>query len=414
MGELWQPAASMLAPATGAAAPTARDSTPARAQIGAASASLKILHVLRAPLGGLFRHVLDLAQGQAARGHRVGLIVDSTTGGARADEVLAQIAPKMALNVARVPIARQLGFGDIGALQFVAQRVASIDPDVVHGHGAKGAALARLAPRGENTIRVYTPHGGSLVYAPGTATGGFYRVLERLLNPRTDLFLFESEFIAQVFRDKIGPPHGLVHVVRNGVGDTDLEPIAPHPDATDIVCVGELRSVKAIDVLIEALAMLRHCDRRFTLTIAGDGPERDNLATLAQRLGIDDQVRFVGFRPAREAFAMGRLLVVCSRAESLPYVVLEAAAAAIPIVSTRVGGIGEIFGPQSGRLVPADDVAALAHAILGALDDPAELNLLAQALRTRIGDEFTVDKMVEGGLAAYREALARRQVAHFN
>jgi glycosyltransferase involved in cell wall biosynthesis len=404
----------MLAPATGAAASIARDAGTARVQAGAAPATLKILHVLRAPLGGLFRHVLDVAQGQAARGHRVGLIVDSTTGGVRADEALARIAPKMALNIARVPIARQLGFGDIGALQFVAQRIVSIEPDVVHGHGAKGAALARLAPRGENMIRVYTPHGGSLVYAPGTAAGGFYRVLERLLNPRTDLFLFESQYIAQVFRDRIGPPQGLVHVVRNGVGDADLNPIVPQPDATDIVCVGELRNVKAIDVLIEALAMLKHCGRRFTATIAGDGPERESLAALAQRFGIDDQVRFVGFRLAREAFAMGKLLVVCSRAESLPYIVLEAAGAAMPIISTKVGGIGEIFGPEAKRLIPADDVTALSHAILGALDDPAQLYILAQALHARVRDEFTVDKMVDGGLAAYREALARRQIAHFN
>jgi glycosyltransferase involved in cell wall biosynthesis len=413
MGELW-PAASMLAPAAGIVDQAARDAAPARVQAGAAPASLKILHVLRAPLGGLFRHVLDVAQGQAARGHRVGLIVDSTTGGVRADAALAQLAPKLALNIARVPIARQLGFGDIGALQFIAQRVAAIEPDVVHGHGAKGAALARLAPRGANTIRVYTPHGGSLVYAPGTATGGFYRVLERLLNARTDLFLFESEYIAQVFRDKIGPPHGLVRIVRNGVCDADLVPVATRPDATDIVCVGELRTVKAIDVLIEALAMLKHCGRCFTATIAGDGPEREELTSLTHRFGLEDQIRFVGFQPAREAFAMGRLLVVCSRAESLPYIVLEAAAAAMPIVSTQVGGIGEIFGPEAGRLIPAADVAALSHAILGALDDTAQLHLLAQALNARVRNEFTMDKMVDGGIGAYREALARRQVARFN
>ena len=413
MAELRRHAVSMLSAAE-AVSPIARDAGAPRVQAGAAPASLKILHILRAPLGGLFRHVVDVAQGQAARGHRVGLIVDSSTGGARADEVLAQLAPKMALNIARVPIARQLGFGDIGALQFVAQRVASVEPDVVHGHGAKGAALARLAPRGETTVRVYTPHGGSLVYAPGTAAGGFYRVLERLLNPRTDLFLFESEYIAQVFRDKVGPPHGLVRVVRNGVGDADLAPVVARPDAADIVCVGELRSVKAIDVLIEALAMLKHCGRRFTATIAGDGPDRENLVALAHRLGVDDQVRFVGFRPAREAFAMGRLLIVCSRAESLPYIVLEAAGAAMPIISTRVGGIGEIFGPEARRLIPADDIAALSQAILGALDNPAELSHLAQALHARVRDQFTVDKMVDDGLAAYREALATRQVARFN
>lgn len=414
MGELRRPVAAMLAPAMGAVGPMTHDGATARMQAIAAPASLKILHILRAPLGGLFRHVLDVAQGQAARGHRVGLIVDSTTGGARADAALAQLAPKIALNIARVPIARQLGFGDIGALQFVAQRIASIEPDVVHGHGAKGAALARLAPRGEATISAYTPHGGSLVYAPGTAVGGFYRVLERLLNNRTDLFLFESEYIAHMFRDKIGPPQGLVRVVRNGVGDADFAPVAARPDAADIVCVGELRSVKAIDVLIEALAMLKHCGRRFTATIAGDGPQREELVSLTQRFGVEDQIQFIGFRPAREAFAMGKLLVVCSRAESLPYIVLEAAGAAVPIVSTRVGGIAEIFGPEAGRLIPADDVTALAHAILGALDDPAQLHVLAQMLHARVRDEFTVDKMVDGGIAAYREALARRQLAHVN
>jgi glycosyltransferase involved in cell wall biosynthesis len=414
MDEVRRPVASMLAPVMDGVGPITQDAAAARAQAAAVPASLKILHILRAPLGGLFRHVLDVAQGQAARGHRVGLIVDSTTGGARANEVLAQLAPKMALNIARVPIARQLGFGDIGALQFVAQRIASVEPDVVHGHGAKGAALARLAPRGETTIRVYTPHGGSLVYAPGSTVGGFYRVLERLLNARTDLFLFESEYIAQMFRDKIGAPHGLVRVVRNGVGEADLTPVVARPDAADIVCVGELRSVKAIDVLIEALAMLKHCGRRFTATIAGDGPQREDLVALAQRFGVDDQIRFVGFKPAREAFAMGKLLVVCSRAESLPYIVLEAAAATMPIVSTRVGGIGEIFGPEAGRLIPADDVAALAHAILGALDAPAQLHVLAQALNARVREEFTVDKMVDSGVAAYREALAQRQVARLD
>jgi glycosyltransferase involved in cell wall biosynthesis len=86
----------------------------------------------------------------------------------------------------------------------------------------------------------------------------------------------------------------------------------------------------------------------------------------------------------------------------------------MPIVSTRVGGIGEIFGPESGRLIPADDVTALAHAILGALDDPAQLHVLAEALTARVREEFTVDKMVNAGLAAYREALAQRQIARLN
>jgi glycosyltransferase involved in cell wall biosynthesis len=412
MGEFLRPAASMLAPVAESVDNVPRASGRERAERTLLPSSLRILHILRAPLGGLFRHVLDVANGQAARGHQVGLIVDSITGSARADGVLAELAPRLAFGVERVAIPRQLGVGDIGALRFVAGRIAAFAPHVVHGHGAKGAALARLAPRGNNgAIRVYTPHGGSLVYAPGTIDGSFYRVLEGLLNWRTDLFLFESEYIAQEFRRKIGIPCGLVRIVRNGVGDADLTPIATRADATDVVCVGELRDVKAVDILLQALAMIKRAGRTLTATVAGDGPQRAELMALAQQLGVDGQARFIGHQPAREAFAMGKILVVCSRAESLPYIVLEAAAAGMPIIATRVGGIGEIFGPDASRLIPANDAAALAQAIAAALDDPAESRRLAQALNARVHHEFSVDAMVEGGLAAYREALGRRKVA---
>ena len=407
--ESLRPAASMLTPLSASLAAKVRLTGPEPS----APRGLKILHILRAPLGGLFRHVLDLARGQAERGHRVGLILDSLTGGARADAVLAELAPHMALGVGRVAIARHLSIGDVAAWHFVARRIATLAPDVLHGHGAKGAALARLVPRGSGAIRVYTPHGGSLVYAPGTFAGGFYRTIERLLIRRTDLFLFESNFIAQEFRSQIGTPRALVRVVRNGVSEAEFVPVMPRLDATDLVCVGELRGVKGFDVLIEALAMLKRSGRPLRATVVGEGPDGPQLMALTQHLGIADQVRFVGHRPAREAFAMGRMLVVPSRAESLPYIVLEAAAAGVPIVATRVGGIPEIFGAEAGNLVPADDRTALAQAIGAALDDPAQLRRVAQTVNARARAEFSVNAMVEDGLAAYREAIASRKVAQF-
>ena len=109
-------------------------------------------------------------------------------------------------------------------------------------------------------------------------------------------------------------------------------------------------------------------------TIAGEGPQGPDLAAQARRLGVADQIRFVGYQPAREAFAMGRMLVLPSRAESLPYVVLEAAAAGVPIIATRVGGIPEIFGPQAEQLIAPDNVDALADAIGAALDGPAQVS----------------------------------------
>jgi glycosyltransferase involved in cell wall biosynthesis len=298
-------------------------------------------------------------------------------------------------------------------LQFVARRIAALAPDVLHGHGAKGAALARLAPRKSDAIRVYTPHGGTLVYAPGTLSGAFYRTLEKLLIRRTDLFLFESSYAAGEFRNGIGAPRALVQVVHNGVSEAEFVPVAPQADAADLVCVGELRDVKGFDVLIQALAMLKRSGRCLSATIVGEGPDRAQLTALTQQLGVGDQFRFVGHRPAREAFAMGRILVVSSRAESLPYVVLEAAAAGIPIIATRVGGIPEIFGDEARHLVPADDRDALAQAIGAALDDPAQMQRLAQALNARVRAEFSVNAMVDNGLAAYRETLARRKFAQF-
>src|SRR5713226_4718587 len=121
----------------------------------ASADGLNILHVLRAPVGGLFRHVVDLARGQIARGHRVGLIADASIGGMQAEATLATLTPELALGLSRVAMSRQLGLRDVTACAHVARRVAAVPADVVHGHGAKGGAYARLIGA-QHAIRVYT------------------------------------------------------------------------------------------------------------------------------------------------------------------------------------------------------------------------------------------------------------------
>src|SRR5262249_29328388 len=118
-----------------------------------AGQSLAILHVFRAPVGGLFRHVLDLARGQAAAGHPVGIVADASTGGARAEAALAELAPSLALGVRRVAMSRHLGLRDLTAVRAVAQAIRASGADIVHGHGAKGGAYARLA--GTRAVRAY-------------------------------------------------------------------------------------------------------------------------------------------------------------------------------------------------------------------------------------------------------------------
>ena len=282
---------------------------------------------------------------------------------------------------------------------------------MLHGHGAKGGAYARLARRPRQRCGSYTPHGGSLHYRWSTPTGLLYLAAENVLKRRTDLFLFESYYGRDTFAAKVGDPgpDALVRVVHNGVADAEFLPVNPAPDAADLVFVGELRKLKGVDVLIEAIARLARDGRNVTATIVGDGADRGAFESAVAAHGLGAAIHFAGAQPARAAFALGRMLVVPSRAESLPYIVLEAAAAGLPIIATDVGGIPEIFGPDAGELVPPGDAAALASAIAAALQDRGARHSVSLRLKSRLRASFSVDAMTDAVIDGYREALARNR-----
>ncbi len=377
---------------------------------------LRILHVFRAPLGGLFRHVLDLARGQIARGHEVGIFCDSTTGGSRADEVFAALARQLPLGVTRVPMSRYPSFTDARAqLGAIAAR-RRLQPDLVHAHGSKGGVYARLpalaAPR-RRYVTAYTPHGGSFNYKPGSTEHRVYMTVERLLEGATDMYLFESAFIASRFQAHVGHMPRTDHrIVLNGISEAEFEPIDHGAAAFDLLYLGELRQAKGVDTLIEALALLkaRH-DQQPRILVVGSGPDESFLREMARTRGIEGQCVFEPPGPIRRALSKAHVMVIPSRAESLPYVILEAAAAAQPMIATDVGGIKEIYGPaQADRLIAADDPVALAAAIRAMLSTPAEARRAqASALASHVRRNFSLDAMIDGVLAAYQDALARRR-----
>lgn len=372
---------------------------------------LRILHVLRAPLGGLFRHVIDLTREQIARGHAVGLVTDSSTGGARADAVLAELEPSLSLGLLRLPMRREPHLQDIPAAIRIAGHTRSLAVDVVHGHGSKGGVYARLPallPRSGLPIRAYTPHGGSFNYRSIPLVERSYMMTERVLAHATDIFLFESAYIALQFRERVGPTSKLVRIVANGVSPAEFVPIEPTPDTVEFLYVGELRAAKGIDTLIDAIALLSpQLQKAPRLVLVGSGPDEARLIAYAAARGVAEAITFVGPMPARQAFRLGRILVVPSRAESLPYIVLEAGAAQVPMVATNVGGIGEIFGPCNDRLIPCDRPPILAAALKAILArDPAELRHEAASLAAFIATRFTVAGMAEAVLTGYAEAIA--------
>jgi glycosyltransferase involved in cell wall biosynthesis len=374
------------------------------------SGSLKVLHVLRAPRGGLFRHVVDLANGQVARGHQVGIIVGELTEKERADAALSSLTPSLALGLTRAPMSRHVGWGDVSAWRHVTRRLANINADVVHGHGAKGGAYARLTDG--RAVRVYTPHGGSLHFSERSPAGMVYLQLERLLEPRTELFLFESAYAEHVFRTRVANPLGAARTIHNGVSNTEFAPAEFGPRPTELVFIGELRRLKGVDVLIEAMGRLAQSGRPVRVSIVGEGPDAEALGTLARKHGVVDLVEFMGPLPSRKALGQGRIVIVPSLAESLPYIVLEAAAAGVPVIATAVGGIPEILGPQAFRLVPPGDAIALAEAIASELADPDASRAYALTLRERVRKRFSIDSMVDEIVAAYRETLPASRAAN--
>ena len=361
---------------------------------------LRILHCLRAPVGGLFRHVRDLSAAQAASGHDVGVMVDSAANDRLTDQRLADMSRNLSLGLHRTAMSRDIGLRDLGAARSTAALARTLDIDVIHGHGAKGGAYGRLAAARLNATRkhnkavsaFYTPHGGSLHYAPTSLKGRVFMGLERWLASSTDGIIFESAYSAGVYGRNVGPVTCPTRVIPNGLLPVEFSTHTPVTAATDIVFIGELRILKGVDLLLEAMARLDG-GSPVTATIVGDGPDAGQFRDQAQRLGLTNRVTFTGAMPAAAAFPLGRILVMPSRAESFPYIVLEAAAAGIPLIATAVGGIPEIVAGTDTALVPPEDVAALSHAIASALRDlPAAIGR-ASRLQMTIADRFTVDRM---------------------
>jgi glycosyltransferase involved in cell wall biosynthesis len=368
---------------------------------------LRILQILRAPVGGLFRHVNDLTHALAARGHQIAIAVDSLSSDGLTAERLHRLKPFAALGVHSLPMPRVIGIGDVTTPMAVSRLADELKIDVLHGHGAKGGLYARLG-RGKR-VALYTPHGGVLHFSPRSPSGLLFQTFERMLLPITDAVIFESEFARAAFHRLIGKPRCPDPVVHNGLTPAEFEPAATQPDASDFVFIGEFRDLKGIHYLLEALVgVTAPGGRPATLVMAGAGPDYDKFKAEISALGLDERVTHVGVKPARAVLPQGKIAVVPSLAESLPYVVLEAAAAGLPVIATRVGGIPEIFGPTAESLVPPGDSKALQAAMQATLEDPKGAQKQMEVRLEHVKGSFAVARMTDAIEALYREALARR------
>lgn len=182
------------------------------------------------------------------------------------------------------------------------------------------------------------------------------------------------------------------------------------PDRIVIGAVGQLNPFKGYDVLLRAFARVAPAHPTADLAVAGTGACRGELESLARELGIESRVRFLGFQSdVPLVLAALDVYVMASRCEALPYALLEAMAAKLPIVATTVGGIPEVIEHgRSGLLVPpgrADALSAALHELLG---DRQRWSRIGTAARERIDRRFHQRDSARDTVAVYRQMLNGR------
>jgi glycosyltransferase involved in cell wall biosynthesis len=288
---------------------------------------------------------------------------------------------------------------DARALAAHLSTVRSFAPNIVHASLASPwscqYAIAAAALSRTPVVAVYQ--------LPRPAMNRRQRVLRRLTSPAVARHVGVGERTAREVEQLLGLPVGTVRTIHNGVPDEPLEAHErPFPGPV-VGAVGRLEPQKGFDVLLRALRDVPQA----SAVIVGDGEHRDELHTLADRLGIGERVRWIGWRDDRRSYLPWfDVFVLPSRFEGFPLALLEALLAQKAVVASEVGSVAEAVLPdQTGLLVPPDDPAALAAGIRKLLGDEALRGRLGAAGRELVRSNFTASHMARSFESLYAEIL---------
>ena len=297
------------------------------------------------------------------------------------------------------------GWGTIDGI--FAARAAGV-PRVIHGEHGREAA----DPEGQNRKR---------------------NVIRRCLSPLVDRFVSVSDDLKNWLTHTVGIPERKVVRIHNGVDTQKFAPVSAigcqlsavggqfvpdgalrralslPPDAIVIGAVGRLDAVKDHRSLLQAFAKIAVADKRVRLVIVGDGPMRGQIAAQIKQLQIGDHVQLLGERQdISELLKTFDVFTLTSIAEGISNTVLEAMASGLPIVATSVGGNPELVEHGvSGHLIPAQDVSALASALLGYVRDSDLRRSHGSAARRRAVDQFSLERMATEYANLYLSVMDR-------
>ena len=360
--------------------------------------------VLSLSPGGTERLVIELSKRlHGAHGMHV-CCLDAP--GAWADELTA-------LGISVTALGRRPGFSPAVGRQ-IARTAAMHGATVLHCHQYSPFVYGTLARLWRPMDVVFTEHGRFSDAPPSMKR----QVANRLLS-RVPSRVFSVSDDLRVHLTREGFPERQVQVILNGIPmSATPSPAARRearmrlglePEHVVIGSVARLDPVKDFPTLVRAFDDVHRVLPHSRLVIIGDGPERDRLEGEIARMGLTDSVILTGLRqdvpsllPALDIFANSSIF------EGVSLTVLEAMAAAVPVVATRVGGTPEVVvDGETGRLVPARDVQAMAEALLSIATDAGTAARLAAGGRRRAERHFSIERMVDQYAAVYRDSGGR-------
>lgn len=375
---------------------------------------MHVLHVIEAAIGGARRHVVDVCRGLAVRGVRTSLVASALREPALRRDL--QELAACGVEVRELAMVRPIRpFADAGHALELRRILRELRPDVVHTHSSKAGALGRAASVSCGIgVRVHTPHTFAFLFGAmfGGGARGLFRATERALAPFTSRFIAVSSDEAETFARAGFVPRDKVRVIPNGieparwVGATPVGrgALGVPAHAPCVAVVGLLNVAKGQDLAIRALA--RPGLEDLHLAIVGHGELEASYRQLAIELGVGERTHFMGWRDDVPAILKSvDALVLPSRWEGMPYIVLEAMAASLPVVAAKVDGARGVVGAaRCGVLSEVEDVDSIAAGLreVFALDARSRAEMGARGRRA-IEERYTVDRMVDELVAMYGE-----------
>ena len=367
---------------------------------------MRLCLLVEAASGGTGRHVIDLTRALCARGHDVTLIYSPI----RSDIGFRRAASESGALVLLMPMERGIGWHDLAAARTLTRLIEHCGPfEIIHAHSSKAGAVARLAAVGGAAL-VYTPHAlATLDPDRGMASRSMIGLAERLLGPRTDALITVS---VEEWEEagRLGISADRRHLIANRLQPASFRSrskarAALGADRGEIWLgfAGRLSPQKAPLLFVAAALGAMRRDDRVRALILGDG---EQAGLVAEAIAESDfAARFTWHRDedARDWLAALDLYVMTSRFEGLPYVLLEALAVGVPVLTNPVGGARQLLSSGSG-LVASDE--ALPALLLALIADSTWLARLRNQAR-RVGSESAGHRMIDRTEALY-ERLAGR------